>query len=89
MRAVITYEGAGAGVIRDALRPEAGREIPRAQVSVHGEGDRVVIDVEVHGEGDRVVIDVETDDTPALRAALNSYLRWAQVALDVSRAVSA
>jgi tRNA threonylcarbamoyladenosine modification (KEOPS) complex Pcc1 subunit len=76
MRAVITYEGAGAGVIRDALRPEAGREIPRAQVSVHGEGDRVVIDV-------------ETDDTPALRAALNSYLRWAQVALDVSRAVSA
>jgi len=76
MRAVITYEGQGAGVIRDALRPEAGREIPKAQVSVRGEGDLVVIRV-------------EADDTSALRAALNSYLRWAQVALDVNRAVTA
>ncbi len=76
MRAVITYEGEGAGVIREALRPEAGREIPRTQISVGGAGDRV----EIH---------VEADDTPALRAALNSYLRWAQVALDVNRTVSA
>jgi len=75
MRAVVTYEGREARVIRDALRPEAGREIPKAQVSVRGEGDRVVIQV-------------EAEDTPALRAALNSYLRWAQVALDVNRAVT-
>ena len=76
MRATVTYEGAAAGVVRDALRPEAGREIPRARVSVAGEGDLVVIDV-------------DADDSSALRAALNSYLRWAQVALDVNRAVTA
>jgi KEOPS complex subunit Pcc1 len=76
MRAVVTYEGEGAGVVRDALRPEAGREIPRARVSVVGEGDLVEIRV-------------DADDTNALRAALNSYLRWAQVALDVNRTVTA
>jgi tRNA threonylcarbamoyladenosine modification (KEOPS) complex Pcc1 subunit len=76
MHAVVTYDGREADVIRDALRPEAGREIPSAQVSVKGEGDRVVIRV-------------DAEDTAALRAALNSYLRWAQVALDVHRAVLA
>ena len=76
MRAVITFEGSGARVVRDALSPEAGRDVPRTQVSVGGEGDRVEIVV-------------EAEETSALRAALNSYLRWAQVALDVHGSVRA
>ena len=76
MRAVITYEGREAGVVREALRPEAGREIPKAQVSIQGDGDSLIIHV-------------VAEDTPALRAAVNSYLRWAQVALDVNRTVRA
>lgn len=75
MRAVIRFEGEGAQVAREALRPEAGREIPRVQVSVHGEGNLAIIQV-------------DADDTSALRAGLNAYLRWAQVAFDVNRVVS-
>lgn len=74
MRAVLTIRGAGAEVVRASLSPEAGREIPRSRVVVGGEGDVAEIVV-------------EADDTAALRAALNSYLRWAQVALDVREAV--
>ncbi len=69
MRAVLTFRGPGATVVRRSLAPEAGREIPRSRVSVRG------------GEVAEVVI--EAEDVSALRAALNSYLRWAQVALDV------
>lgn len=74
MRAVVTVRGPEAGLVRRALAPEAGREIPRARVVVRGEGDLAEIVV-------------EAEDTSALRAALNSYLRWAQVALDVRSAV--
>jgi len=74
MRAVVTFRGPQARVLRGSLAPEAGREIPRSRVSVHGDGDVAEIVV-------------EADDTSALRAALNSYLRWAQVALDVEAEV--
>jgi len=74
MRAVVTYRGPGAGVVRAALSPEAGREIPRSQVTVRGEGEVA-----------EVLVDAE--DVAALRAALNSYLRWTQVAVDAHRAV--
>ncbi|HYS72136.1 MAG TPA: KEOPS complex subunit Pcc1 [Thermoplasmata archaeon] len=70
MRAVVTFRGPRAGVVRQSLAPEAGREIPRSRVLVRGEGDIAEIAI-------------DADDLSALRAALNSYLRWAQVALDV------
>ena len=75
MRAVVTYRGPGADVVRASLSPEAGREIPRSRVTVRGEGEVA-----------QVVVDA--DDVAALRAALNSYLRWTQVALDTHRTVS-
>jgi len=75
MRAVVTFRGEGADVLRASLSPEAGREIPRSRVTVRGEGDVAEIVV-------------EAEDPSALRAALNSYLRWAQVALDVRSAVN-
>ena len=75
-RAVITIEGDGAGVVRRALEPEAGRDMPRAMVAITGSGDRVVLTI-------------EAEDTAALRAAVNSYLRWADVAARVRNGVQA
>jgi KEOPS complex subunit Pcc1 len=76
MRAAITFRGEGADILRASLSPEAGREIPRSRVTVRGAPAAAEILV-------------EAEDAAALRAALNSYLRWAQVALDVRKAVKA
>ena len=76
MRAVVTFRGPEAGVVRSSLAPEAGREIPGCSVSVGGEEDVAEITI-------------EAADVGALRAAVNSYLRWSQVALEARRAVRA
>lgn len=75
-RAVITIEGDGADVVRRALAPEAGRDFPRATVAISGSGSRMVLTI-------------EAEDTAALRAAVNSYLRWADVAARVKDGVRA
>ena len=41
----------------------------------------------VSGRGRSLVLRIEAEDTGALRAALNSYLRWADVASGVVREV--
>jgi KEOPS complex subunit Pcc1 len=74
-RAAITLEGPEAAVVRDALSPEAGRDVPKARVSVSGLGRRVLITI-------------DADDTGALRAAVNSYLRWSEVAARVRQEVT-
>jgi KEOPS complex subunit Pcc1 len=38
-------------------------------------------------EGDALVLNVEADDTVALRASLNAYLRWMNSILDVLEAL--
>lgn len=53
------------------LAVEGGRDVPRSRVSVGIEGEALVLRVEAR-------------DTPALRAALNSYLRWAALAQEVT-----
>jgi len=73
-RASITLEGPEASVLRRALEPEAGRDVPKARVTVAG-GPR------------RLSITIDADDTSALRAAVNSYLRWADLAARVHREV--
>ena len=73
-RAVITIEDDGADVVRRALAPEAGHEVLRATVVISGSGSRVVLTI-------------EAQDTGALRAAVNSYLRWADVAAQVHAGV--
>ncbi len=75
-RATITLEGTEASVVRQALAPEAGRDVPKARVSVSGSGSRLTITI-------------DADDTGALRAAVNSYLRWSDVASRVRREVKA
>jgi KEOPS complex subunit Pcc1 len=63
--------GTMAKAVLGALSPEAGREVPRARS-------------ELSLEGTKVVLVVRADDAGALRAALNSYLRWAALAIDAS-----
>ena len=71
-RTEIRVEGDDAAILRKALAPEAGREIPGTTVWVSGRGRSLVLRI-------------EAEDTGALRAALNSYLRWADVASGVVR----
>ena len=56
-----------------ALRPEASREIPRAQASVRLEGGRLHLEI-------------SAEDSASLRAAVNSYLRWVNVAAEAADA---
>lgn len=70
--ATLRLNGASAETLLRAISPEAGREIPRSRVS--GSMD--------DGE---LVLKVEADDLAALRAALNSYIRWMIVAEDMSK----
>lgn len=73
-RAVISFRGAEADIVMKALSPEAGRGIPRVDVSITG----------AQGEA---TLTIEATDVAALRAALNSYLRWADVAMNVAKEV--
>ncbi|MFH0815988.1 MAG: KEOPS complex subunit Pcc1 [Methanobacteriota archaeon] len=73
VRARMTLEaGADASALLQALSPEAGREAPKTRTTLSLEGTNVVIDV-------------SADDAGAMRAALNSYLRWAALAIDSSK----
>lgn len=58
----------------ETLKPETIRDIPRTKV-------------EVDVRDGELVIDVSAEDVNALRAALNSYLRWLKLALDTERTV--
>ena len=75
-RATISIEGPEAPVIHQALSPEAGRDVPKARGALGGTARRVTITV-------------EAEDSGALRAAVNSYLRWSDVAAQVHREVKA
>ncbi len=75
-RATITLEGSDAPLVYEALRPETGRDIPKARVAMHATRNRLTLTI-------------DAEDTSALRAAVNSYLRWADVAARVRREVKA
>lgn len=53
----------------DALAPEAAREVPRARATLHQPSER---ELEVR---------IEAADAGAMRAALNTYLGWIDLAL--------
>ncbi len=69
-RARITLVGPEARVVGDALRPEMGRDVPKARVSMQLRRDRLTLTI-------------DAEDTSALRAAVNSYVRWADLAARV------
>ena len=59
-------------VIQGSLSPELGEKIPRTRV-------------QVESKADEIVIKIEADDQNALRAALNSYIRWMNVAEETAK----
>ena len=59
-----------ADAVEAALRPELGDDVPGSRSALRRDGATLVLDL-------------EAEDAGALRAALNSYLRWTQLALDV------
>ncbi|HEV8359468.1 MAG TPA: KEOPS complex subunit Pcc1 [Candidatus Thermoplasmatota archaeon] len=61
---------AQADAVEAALLPELGDDVPGARSSLARAGSSLTLDL-------------QAEDAGALRAALNSYLRWAQTALDV------
>lgn len=61
-----------ADVVQGALSPELGERIPRTRISVGREGDEVVVRI-------------DADDKNSLRAALNSYIRWINVAEETAK----
>jgi len=70
--AEMTFETKYADVVAAALSPELAEKIPRTQVSIGRKGDQVVVRI-------------EADDKNALRAALNSYIRWMNVAEETAK----
>lgn len=55
--------------IYQALKVEAGREIPRTKIEIR--------------KKDCVEIEIIAEDLHALRAALNSYLRWINLGYEI------
>jgi KEOPS complex subunit Pcc1 len=75
-RATLKFTGPEAKIVYGALGPETGRDVPGARVTMRS----------VRG---RLTLTIDAEDTGALRAAVNSYLRWADVAARVRQAARA
>lgn len=58
-----------AGWLAQALAPEAAREVPRARARISERADGTL------------AVEVEAADAGALRAAVNTYLGWLDLAL--------
>jgi tRNA threonylcarbamoyladenosine modification (KEOPS) complex Pcc1 subunit len=71
-RAELTVRTEKPDAIAGALSPELAERIPRTKVSVEKR------------EG-AVLIRIEADDQNSLRAALNSYIRWTNVAEETAK----
>jgi tRNA threonylcarbamoyladenosine modification (KEOPS) complex Pcc1 subunit len=74
-RATIEIDSEAAHLLKEALSPEAQRAIPRTKVKVLEKGGLLTIDI-------------EAQDVNALRAAVNSYLRWVTVGMGTVGLVS-
>lgn len=73
-RATLSVRSPYASMVAQAIGPEAGREIPRTRAEVG------------RGEGSMTLV-LDADDLSALRAALNSYIRWMSIAENMSQTV--
>jgi tRNA threonylcarbamoyladenosine modification (KEOPS) complex Pcc1 subunit len=71
-KAELTVRTKYAEVIAGSLSPELGEKIPRTSISVKRDGDELSVTI-------------EADDHNALRAALNSYIRWMNVAEETAK----
>ena len=75
MKACVRIQAEGAaGMLAEALSPESRDDVSRSEMTINEE----------NGE---LVIRVEAEDIVALRAAINSYLRWTKLAIDTKEAI--
>ncbi len=70
-RATIVLEHPRAEVIEKTIKPESSVEIPRTSVKVSRQADKVTLLI-------------ESGDVNGLRAAVNSYLRWMEMAAKIA-----
>jgi tRNA threonylcarbamoyladenosine modification (KEOPS) complex Pcc1 subunit len=68
----LEVQGAVARAVEGALAVEAGGGLPRVSARL----ERTQEDLQVH---------LISEDLPSLRAAVNSFLRWASMAAEVSQ----
>jgi hypothetical protein len=73
-----------AAMLTKVLKPETEGDLS-AGPTEHGEFTRS--GMSVRDEAGELVIDIRAEDVVALRAALNSYLRWTKLALDAKDAI--
>lgn len=73
-KAEITLLSGKPGIILNSLLPEIKTMVSRTNIQIES--------------NDGVKLIIKAEDTSALRAALNSYLRWIKVAIDVNREVN-
>lgn len=66
-----------ASALLKVLRPESAREVPRARVHVTTDGPG------------RLRLNLSARDVGAMRAALNTYLGWVDLAMGTARASGA
>jgi KEOPS complex subunit Pcc1 len=71
-RAELTVKTPYSQVIQGSLSPELGERIPRTRI-------------EVERREDEIMVKIEAEDQNALRAALNSYIRWMNVAEETAK----
>ncbi len=67
----LEVQGAVATAVEGALSVEAGGGIPK-------------VDARVTRTGEDLRVDLVSEDLPSLRAAVNSFLRWATMAAEVA-----
>ena len=68
----LEVQGAVARAVQGALAVEAGGGLPRVSARL----ERTEADLNVH---------LMSEDLPSLRAAINSFLRWASMAAEVAQ----
>ncbi len=73
-RATLAVRSPYASNMAQAIDPEVGREIPRTRA-------------EVRHEVGSMTLTLDAEDLSALRAALNSYIRWMSIAEKMSETV--
>jgi len=71
-RAELTVKTPYSKVIQGSLSPELGERIPRTRIVVERREDEIMVKI-------------EAEDQNALRAALNSYIRWMNVAEETAK----
>lgn len=76
LSAKLTIKGTVASTMVPAIGPEAGRELPRTEISVGYDGEDANIMI-------------EASDSSAMRAALNSYLECIRIIEDVDNLTKA